>query len=164
MPRPACSAFCWAEPRADEPFAQIRGSDHTGRNGPPIAIQIDRRAVHRPPRNKGVERIRRRSTAAIRQAVLTATELSALRSIHAPQANASAVDFDRITIMVDELPDRLLGQFWDATTKFAVAQTHSDQRAARLAIEYVVQQVLNRNKASDTTVRERLSRSSKATR
>ncbi|MEH2560637.1 hypothetical protein V1289_000264 [Bradyrhizobium sp. AZCC 2289] len=43
---------------ANQPFAEIGAGHRTGRNGPSVLIQRDRRATHRPFRDEGVEVIR----------------------------------------------------------------------------------------------------------
>src|SRR5215471_15278497 len=80
---------------AHKPFRKIRATDRTGRNRAAIPVEAERDTVDRTPRNESVEVIGRLRTATILQTVLTATLLSAFRSIHTPKADPRSPNFQR---------------------------------------------------------------------
>ena len=93
-----------------QPFADVRVVNLTGGYRAPVAVQANRGAVHWPPGNECIERVRSRGTAPVGQAVLPAAELAALWRIDTPQPNARAVDLDRIAVDYASLADEIVGR------------------------------------------------------
>src|SRR5437879_10385843 len=55
-------------------------------------------AAHRPSRNERVEIVRGLGSAAILQAIFSPAQLTAFRSVDAPQAKARVLDFQRVAV------------------------------------------------------------------
>ena len=93
-----------------KPFTKIGTADRARRYCAPVAVEIDRIAAHRPPRDECIEAVACLRAAAVGIAVFTPTELRTLGRIDAPQPNARAVYFQRVTIDHTCLPDHVVGQ------------------------------------------------------
>ncbi|SIO35610.1 hypothetical protein SAMN05443247_04352 [Bradyrhizobium erythrophlei] len=74
-----------------------------------LRITGARDAIHRPSRDEGVEIVRSFSAAAILLAVVAPTELGTLGRVDAPQADARAVDFERVAVDDGGAPDQVGG-------------------------------------------------------
>jgi hypothetical protein len=83
---------------AHQPFAEIGAVHQTRRHGSPVLVKGDRDAAHRPSGNEGIEIVRRLRSAAILQAVIAPTELTAFRSVDAPQPDACTVYFQDVAV------------------------------------------------------------------
>ena len=93
-----------------EPFTKIGTADRARRYCAPVAVEIDRIAAHRPPRDECIEVVGCLRAAAVWIAVFTPTELRTLWRIDAPQPNARAVYFQRVAVDHTRLPDHVVGQ------------------------------------------------------
>jgi hypothetical protein len=97
---------------ADQPFAEIDIANRTRRHGAPVLVQRDRNAGHGLLGNEGVKIVRCLRPAAILQAVLATTKLTAFRGVDAPQPNACPVNFQGVAIDYACLTREVVGRSW----------------------------------------------------
>ena len=76
----------------------------------PVLVQRDRKAAHGTLGDEGVQFVRSLRPAAILQAILAPAELAAFRRIDPPQADARAMDFQRVAVDDAGLPREIIGE------------------------------------------------------